>query len=173
MEACVGLARTLDDQVMLAMVLGFFGGHLDGTGSELDAGLPFLEESRSILERCGEDSEFARGGLAMTMRNLGMAARRRRQYERSADFFRAAISAARSLGPARGYALARGLADLGRTKYLQGDTGEALSMFLEALEQIKAEHIGGHVLADCLDWLAATLGSRGNTVSAARLFGAA
>jgi hypothetical protein len=77
-------------------------------------------------------------GGAMSMCNLGMAARWQQDYDRAAELFRSAISAARSLGAARGHALAGGLARLGRTTYLQGACGQALSILREALAEIEA-----------------------------------
>jgi hypothetical protein len=43
----------------------------------------------------------------------------------------------------------------------------------EALGMVRESRLGGHMLADCLDWLAAVDGSQGQARRAARLFGAA
>jgi hypothetical protein len=71
-----------------------------------------------------------------------------------------------------GYARVRATSALGRVAYLQGDVSQAAPLLLEALEVIRNDRLGGHSLANCLEYLAATTEKQGQPVRAAVLFGA-
>ena len=57
--------------------------------------------------------------------------------------------------------------------FLQGDLKRAEELLRDALARIQEEHLSGHTLPDCLDWVAALARARGRTPDAAVLYGAA
>jgi len=66
-----------------------------------------------------------------------------------------------------------GLSHVGRTLFLQGDVAQARQVFDEAVDLMDKGRLGGHALADCLDWIAAMADADGRPRDAAVLFGAA
>jgi hypothetical protein len=65
------------------------------------------------------------------------------------------------------------VSNLGRVAYFQQDYQQARTLLSQALEVIREGRLRGWPLADSLDWLAAVTAARGDTIRAARLFGAA
>jgi predicted ATPase/DNA-binding XRE family transcriptional regulator len=162
----------LGDESMLADTLSKQGLNAWQLG-DAERAAALVEEGRRAMAAVAEQSDRARIWMCSAWRNEGLVARSRGAYDIATRCFQASIEVVRSMDAARGYALARGLSHLGRTAYLRGDRDQATRYLGEALEVIDVEQLRGHVLADCLDWLAAVQLTAGWPVEAARLFGAA
>jgi non-specific serine/threonine protein kinase len=169
--AAADIWREIGNDLRLAVSLADAGLNTWLLGDPVQA-LDLLEAGHSVLERCAP-SRLTSGYAAMTLRELGMVARSRGDYERAAEHFRESLNHARQSIATGGYNEARGMAGLGRALFLKGDIEEAKRLFGEALDIIQTERLGGHTLPDCLDWLAAAVDRSGWPYEAAVLFGAA
>jgi predicted ATPase/DNA-binding XRE family transcriptional regulator len=166
-ETAAAVWRAIDDRVGLAYALSWLGLMAWLTGDSAQAS-ELLDESRRTLEVIDDAAH-----LSMTLRNMGMVARSQGEYARAADLFRASVVHARGTGFRDSYSVARAFCHLGRTEFLDGDGEQALRHFREGLIVMREVTLAGHTLADCLDWVAAAKGEAGQSVDAARLFGAA
>jgi non-specific serine/threonine protein kinase len=166
-ERSAAIFHQLNDGVALASALCIQGLALWNSG-ELAQASELIEESRRVLHASPDRGEATRDCASQILRYLGLVARSQQRYQQAADLFRD------SMGQATwGYARVRATSALGRVAYLQGDVSHAASLLLEALEVIRDDGLGGHSLANCLEYLAATTEKQGQPVRAAVLFGAA
>jgi tetratricopeptide (TPR) repeat protein len=110
---------------------------------------------------------------ATTLHHLALIARWQTHYERAAELLGEAVTHARQSYPNRGFMFARTVASLGRVRYLQGMYKEAATLLAESFDIVQSSRLGGQVLAEGLDWVAALVGVRGQPEPAACLFGAA
>jgi len=156
-----------DDRAAQAYCLSLLGFLMAAEG-QTSRGQATLEEALDLARASGDT-----GAVAMALRNLGIVARWRQQYESAEVYLRECVAASRSMSRYREYLVAWGLSNLGRTLYLRGQPAEARACLEETLGSIERSPFAGHTLADALDWLAAVHGSRGHPLVAARLFGAA
>jgi tetratricopeptide (TPR) repeat protein len=135
------------------------------------------DESTAIreLEECRQTSCAIQDhpGAATALRHLALIARWQTHYERAAELLGDAVTHARQSHPSRGFMVARTVASLGRVRYLQGMYKEAATSLAESFDIIQSSRLGGQVLAEGLDWLAALVGIQGQPEPAACLFGAA
>jgi tetratricopeptide (TPR) repeat protein len=163
--------RELVVNLALAYTLGQLGMTAWLLGDSVEA-LDYLEESRRVAERC-DRSRVTVTYESNVLRPLDMVARSRGDYARAEEYFRESLGQ-EYLGLAiSGYEKARGLCQLARTVFLQGDVARAKQLVGEALGVIQTEGLAGHPLADCLDWLAAVADAGGRPRDAAVFFGAA
>lgn len=165
--------RAIGNDPILAVILAILGLTEWLTGDVVGA-VEDLEESRRILQRCEHDP-VAVGYAPVTLRNLGVVARSQGEYERAAEYFRESLVQARRAAVASltGPNIARALCHLGRTVYLQGDFAQSKQLFGKALGIMRVERLAGHLLAECLEWLASVADAEGRPRDAAVVFGAA
>ncbi len=171
-DGCIEVWRKLGDDQALAAVLAERGLVAWQLGDP-DEAIDYLEASRRLFEQWDRGNPVSAAHAANALRNLGMVARSRGDYAHAAAYFRESVTLGRLFTAGGGYSVARGLCQLGRTVYLQGDVAQSKQLFDEALDVMRVERLAGHLLADCLDWLASVADADGRPRAAATSFGAA
>jgi tetratricopeptide (TPR) repeat protein len=108
--------------------------------------------------------------IAMTLHNMGEAARYQRDYMRAAELYNQSLAIHRKLGDQLN--ICYSLVALGSLARYQGNDTQAKIFYIEALVICQQQ---GHLeqTAECVEGLAYTAVRQGQTVRAARLFGAA
>jgi non-specific serine/threonine protein kinase len=167
LEAAVRMARAAVEASEVHRIVACHGLALALAGDESTA-ICLLEEC--LRSSCEIDDHH---GATVALRHLALIARWSSQYGHAADLLCEALSHARQIHPNSGFMVARTVASLGRVRYLQGMHEEAAASLAESFDNIQSSRLGGQVLAEGLDWLAALVAMRGKPETAACLFGAA
>jgi tetratricopeptide (TPR) repeat protein len=169
LEASATLWRSVDDQVGLAMTLARLGADYTLRG-EFERADTILNEALALARRGGEAVT-----LAGVLNSLGIFATAKQRYEDAASHLRESLGIARTVERTsyRTYTVVNALVLLGRVESKFGACASAISLFEEALVDMRASGLSGVWLGHCLDWLAAALDKAGDPLRAARLFGAA
>jgi predicted ATPase/DNA-binding XRE family transcriptional regulator len=164
LEAGEALARETDNTATRAAALAGLGLSLWLAGDQ-ERSATVLNESLRLSLEVGNPTL-----VANAQRQLGIVARWEAQYEQAAALLHKSVAQATAN---RGFSLARSLSNLGRVAYFQQDHQQASTLLGQAFEVVREARLGGWPLADSLDWLAAIAVAQGDTIRAARLFGAA
>jgi tetratricopeptide (TPR) repeat protein len=132
---------------------------------EHGAAQPLFEESLAIYRKLG-----FKPGVAWSLNDLGIAARRRAEYAAARALFEESLAIARAMGHQWGIACS--LAGLGGVARLQQEYGTARALFEESLAIFRELGHKQGVVED-LEGLAAVAVTQAQPERAARLFGAA
>jgi tetratricopeptide (TPR) repeat protein len=169
LETSVALWRAIDDQIGLATALGGLG-YCKAQLRQFEEAESALTESLDLARRSG--SIFV---LCLTLNLFGNLARARGQLERATTFSRESVELGRTLehGGERGNILGRSLVHLGYVLSEQGHVDEAMATMKEGLAELRDSGMTGFALAQALEWTAPLVAATGDSLRAARLFGAA
>lgn len=160
----ISLYRESGDRFGVAICLSDLGDYKVRRGS-YGEGQKYLEEALGIYR------DFANKGFAcQALKRLGDTARGLNDYEKAEPLYRESLSMRQEAGMGSGWFIQANL-DLGYTVLHQGEVGQAITLFTEALElsrklQLKVAPVY------CLAGLAAVLAVEGKAQVAARLYGA-
>jgi tetratricopeptide (TPR) repeat protein len=168
-EASVTMCREQDDPGGLAMALSNRSAdHL--IRGEIEQAVAIGDESVALARRVGEPF-----GLSMGLATLSTAVLFRGEHDRAATLLHESIAIGQTIGNAsqRALAVIRSLVWLGRVESQREASDTAISLFKDALAQMRYSGMAGYLLAFSLAWMADALACTGDLARAARLFGAA
>ena len=113
--------------------------------------------------------------LCLTLNLFANLARARGQFERATTLSRESVVLGRTLerGGERGNILGRSLVHLGYVLSEQGHVDEAMAIMKEGVAELRGSGMTGFALAQALEWIAPLVAATGDSLRAARLFGAA
>ena len=158
------LAREIGDKLVQSGALNILAELAGGEGDE-ETERKLYEESLALRRELGD-----RRLIANSVLTLGRAELTRGEYERATPLLEEGLRLAQELQDTWSMSLA--LIYLGRVALQRGgDSSEATKLFSEALALAK-DRGDKRVAAECLQGLAAVIGTQGESVEAARLFGA-
>jgi tetratricopeptide (TPR) repeat protein len=167
LQECVDLSREFDDVSNLARSLAVLGISLWLAG-DVERATDAMEEALQLSRQLGDPL-----ALGMILMYLAEITHWQGQHERVSMYLREYLDLVGWPRNNRGLLVAAGLALLGRTAYLTGESVQARRCLVEGLEAVRASRLKGLPLAHCLESLAAVEGSDGQPIRAAHLFGAA
>lgn len=171
-QRALDLARALAEPALLAQTLNRVGNWRTNTADAAWEALPLHEEALSIFEALGD-----RGGIAATLRLLGMASYRGCDLPRSTAYFERAVAVFRELDDRRGLVFSLGMLALrAGTSEMDSLTSGAASFAAGARDGARAAQIARE-----MDWrpgeafalfqLAAVLGLQGDYAPALEAVG--
>jgi non-specific serine/threonine protein kinase len=169
LERSVALWRTVDDQVGLAFALANLG---DTTARQQEFELAESAVTESLELARGSGYAFA---ICHALNHVGHLARVRGQPERAITFVGESLVLGRTFDRAgdRGPALSRALVIFGCASAELGHVEVASVALQEALAELRGVAMTGTHLALALDGIAHLAAGTGDSLRAARLFGAA
>jgi len=168
-EASVALWKSVGDELGVAQGLASYAiDHI--VRDDFQTADALLSEARA-LPQVGADA-FTLSGVLFA---LGLSARAQGEPERAAALFRKTVAVAETIERAsyRTFSVMRALMHLGRAESERGAPDQALALFKEVLAGMRDSGLTGNLLGLCLEWMAAERGKAGDSLRAARLFGAA